>query len=253
MNRKRFLAYLAAAGTALLVRPTSLLGADTAATAASAEKIGPLLPWARLRFRCEGGDDDDWNGHANGDLNLIEAINRNTTINLAPNWYVADVAKLEEMTHFPFIFMHSELPPVLKEAERSNIREYLMRGGFLFAEDCVNGKHRTQGWSGYGDLFFLRMRSEFARIVPEAKLERLPDDHPVFHSVYDIRGGIPHMQGVQHGLQGLILNGRVIALLSPSDTHCGWTNGDQWFGPGATTAALRMGINMYVFAMTQSG
>lgn len=250
MNRKRFLALLAATGTAALLSRTPALLADDRATA-PVEKIGPLQTWARLRFRAHDGDDDDWNGHSNGDLNLIETINRHTSINIDPNWYIADIAKLEELTRHPFIFMHSELPPELTDAERANLREYLLRGGFLFAEDCVNGKHRTQGWSGYGDLFFRRMRDELPRIVPEAQFERLPNDHPVFHSLYDIRNGLPHMQGIAHGLHGLTLNGRVLALLSPSDTHCGWTNGDEWFGRGMTTATLRMGANIYVFAMTQ--
>jgi hypothetical protein len=60
------------------------------------------------------------------------------------------------------------------------------------------------------------------------------------------------MQGNPHGLHGLILNGRVVALLSPSDIHCGWTNGDQWFGRGSTTRAMQMGANIYAFAMTQA-
>jgi len=57
------------------------------------------------------------------------------------------------------------------------------------------------------------------------------------------------MQGVRHGLHGLFLNGRMVALLSPSDIHCGWANGDAWFGHQKQVAALQMGINIYLYAM----
>ncbi len=250
MNRKEFLTIMAAGGAAFLGRPLPALAA-AADPASAGGKIGPSLPWGRLKFMADGHDDDDWNVHSEGDLTLIDTINLNTSANVAPEWQVADVASIEQMGRFPFLFMHSELPPVLADKEKANLREYLLRGGFLFAEDCVNGKHRTNGWPGYGDLFFLRMVSVLEGLIPGAKLERLPYDHPVFHSVYHFKDGIPHMQGKQHGLHGLTLNGRVLALLSPSDTHCGWANGDAWFYPGAKQEALKMGVNLYVYAMTQ--
>ena len=68
-----------------------------------------------------------------------------------------------------------------------------------------------------------------------------------------MENGLPHMQGQAHGLHGITLNNRVVALLSPSDTHCGWTNGDLWFSPQKQQLAFRMGINIYLFAMTQPG
>lgn len=244
MNRRRFLPFLFAAAAAATVWPVAELAAEP-------EKVAPQQTWARLRFRAERNDDDDWNVHPNADLNLIEVINRNTTLNVEPKWYVADVASLEEMVQHPFLFMHAELPPTLSDAERANLREYLLRGGFLFAEDCVNGKGRTAGWPNNGDVFFQRMRKELPRIVPEAKFELLPNSHPIFHNVFGFKDGMPRMQGRSSGLWALTLNGRVLALLSPCDIHCGWANGDQWFHPGAAAIALRMGVNIYVFAMTQ--
>ena len=250
MNRKKFLNLMAAGGATFLGQPLSLFAAGGNQPAPG--KVGPLLPWGRMRFRADGPDDDDWNVHTEGDLTLIDEINQQTSVNLAPELRVADVAKADELANFPFLFMHSELPPDLTGTEKSNLREYLLRGGFVFAEDCVNGKHRTQGRRGYGDLFFLRMVEVFSNLVPGAKLERLPLDHPVFHTVHHFNNGLPHMQGVPHGLHGLTLNGRVLALLSPSDIHCGWTNGDEWFGRGTKLSSLKMGTNIYTYAMTQS-
>lgn len=215
---------------------------------AAASKRGPLAPWARLKFTCRGGDDDDWNVHPNGDLNLIDVIREHTTANVRKHWNVADVSELNAMTAFPFLFMHSEMGPELEDDHRKNLREYLLRGGFLFAEDCVNGKMRSDR---SGDEFFRKMVEEFAIIMPEGKLEKLPYDHPVFHCFHHFDNGCPHMQGKQHGLHSLTVKGRVVALLSPSDLHCGWTNGDQWFSASQQQKAFQMGTNIYLYAMTQ--
>jgi hypothetical protein len=243
ITRKTFMKLLAAGGA-------GFLGLDSL-VAAAGEVRGPASPWARLKFPCRGGDDDDWNVHPNGDLNLIDELRATSASNVEKRWNVADISRLDLMASFPFLFMHSERAPDLGGTERANLREYLLRGGFLFAEDCVNGKGRSDGSK---DEFFRRMAEvELARILPEAKLERLPYDHPVFHCFHHFNNGLPHMQGIPHGLHGLILNGRVVALLSPSDIHCGWANGDQWFGRQRQVEAMQMGANIYLYALTSGG
>jgi len=241
LTREQFLKLIAAGGA-------SFLGLNAPAHATPPPK-GPIVPWGRLKFTAENGDQEDWHVHPQGDLNLIDAVRDETSVNLEKKWNVADVADLGSMTQYPFLFMHAELAPVLSDADRQNLREYLLRGGFLFAEDCVHG----YGHHGNvdNDFFFRAMVEELPKILPEAKLERLPSDHPVFHCLYHF-DELPHMQGQRHGLHGLTYNGRVVALLSPSDLHCGWTDGDYWFGAGKTQQAMQMGTNIYLYAMTQS-
>ncbi len=242
IGRAQFLKLLATGGASFLGLHYSL--------PAFAGQRGPLSPWARLRFTCRGGDTDDWNVHPNGDLHLIDAVRDQSTANVEKRWNVADVAQLDSLVPFPFLFMHSEMAPELSETDRANLREYLLRGGFLFAEDCVMGKHRSDR---SGDEFFRRMAEvDIPKILPEAKLERIPNDHPVFHCYHDFQNGLPHMQGVRHGLHGMTLDGRLVALLSPSDIHCGWTNGDRWFGNGKRSQALKMGVNIYLHAMSRA-
>lgn len=243
LDRKSFLKLLAAGGA-------SFLGLGAQAMAATAMR-GSRVKWGRVKFRCIGGDTDDWNVHPHGDMNLMDAVIDQTTVNLDKQWNVAAIDKVAELSRYPFLFMHAELPPELDDKARKNLREYLLRGGFLFAEDCVIGKMNL-GTNPRNDRFFLTMAEELPRIVPEAKFERLPNDHPVFHSLYHMPAGLPHMQGTPHGGWGLTLRGRLLAFLSPSDLHCGWTNGDQWFGAGQQELALKMGANLYVHAMTQT-
>jgi hypothetical protein len=244
MTRRTFLTLLGLGGA---------LGFAAQSLVPAASNVrGPLLPWARLKFPCRDGDLDDWNVHPNGDLNLIDEIRAKTSLNVEKRWNVAESERLETMTPYPFIFMHAEMAPALGAKDVANLREYLLRGGFLFAEDCVNGKGRSDKSK---DEFFRRMRDvEFPRILPEATLEKLPNDHPVFHCLYRFNNGLPVMPGRKDlGLHGLKLNGRIVALLSATDLHCGWTNGAQWYGHEKHVESIQMGINIYLFAMCEGG
>lgn len=257
LTRQDFLRMMAAGGATFLGLPPGVAAAapDEEAPLVTAPLRGLEVPWSRVCFTCDRDgveDNDDWNVHPNGDLNLMDSIRDQASVNVAKKWNVADVTQLDSMVAFPFLFMHAELPPALDATARKNLREYLLRGGFLFAEDCVIGKDRKPHGAGR-DLFFQRMAVELPGIVPEAKFEKLPKDHPVFHSFYHMPDGLPHMQGEPWGLHALTLNGRVLALLSPSDNHCAWTNGDTWFGPEKRIQAMRMGTNIYIYAMTQTG
>jgi hypothetical protein len=242
ISREHFLKLLTAGGA-------SFLGLDSIAPADSLIK-GPPVPWSRLKYVGEDGDQDDWHVHPQGDLNLLDSLREQSSINIDKKWNVADVSDLPSMAQYPFLFMHGEIEPVLDDTARANMREYLLRGGFIFAEDCVNG-YGHHGNNGINDFFFLSMINQLPAILPGSKLEKLPFDHPVFHCFHHFDNGIPHMQGTPHGLHAVTYDDRVVALISPSDLHCGWTNGDGWFGEGKSRLSMQMGINIYLYAMTQ--
>jgi hypothetical protein len=243
ITREQFLKVISAGGA-------SFLGLSSLAGAADPPK-GPAVPWSRLKYVGENNDQDDWHVHPQGDLNLLDSLKGQTSVNIVKKWNVADISNLDSMTQYPFLFMHGEVAPALDDNAKNNLREYLLRGGFLFAEDCVNG-YGHHGSSRNNDYFFRAVHDLLPAIVPNSKMDKLPFDHPVFHCFHHFDNGMPHMQGTEHGLHGLTVDGRVVALLSPSDLHCGWVNGDAWFGAGKTDQALQMGINIYLYAMTQN-
>ena len=242
LTRKHFLKLVAAGGASFLGVNSPVFGQET--------HKGPLVPWGRLRFIAEQGDTEDWHVHPHGDINLMDLIRDVTSINLEKKWNVADVSDLTSMIEYPFLFMHGELAPILDSTAQQNLREYFLRGGFLFAEDCVNG-YCHHGFNTTNDFFFRSIIDQLPSILPEAKIEKLPMDHPLFHCFYHFDEW-PHMQGTPWGPHGLILDGRLVALISPSDLHCGWTNGDRWFGMGKQKLALQMGANIYMYAMTRA-
>ncbi len=202
---------------------------------------GSRVQWARLKFRVGPGI-PDWHHHPEGDLNLIERIRDVTSVNLGFGFNAPDVAKLDEMIECPFIFMHAQNQPALTEGERQNIREYLRRGGFLFIDDCVLS-------SSQPDPFYVGMRQEMKRILPNARYVNFDNDknHEIFRCFYQLPNGLPHVQGRNHGLIGVYDKDRLVAVMCASDMHCAWA---QFFGQQKEQAALAMAVNIYVYAMT---
>ena len=256
VSRRDFTKLMAVGGASFLASPmlpelfeSQKLLADVRRAGFGEHDKGAVTNWGRLRFRCTGGDDDDWNVHPHGDIKLISHINEDLSVNLSNTWNVADVGKLDDMCKLPLLFMHAECAPELQDEEKKNLKEYLERGGFLYAEDCVNGKFHHHQPDGTTDLLFRGMQDTLRDLLPGSTFERLDTEHPIYHSYFDLMTGQPHMQGIEHGGWGLTYKKRLVAYLSPSDAHCGWTN-EQWFGVAKSREACKIGTNVYLYAMT---
>ena len=209
----------------------------------SQPKRGGRVRWGRLKFPLATAG-AKWYSHPEGDLNLIQRIRTVTNVDLAFDFGVADVADLTQMTEFPFIFMHAQQPAALSDLHRANIREYLRRGGFLFIDDCMAAPSQP-------DVFYKAMRNEMRRILPAARYDRFDTDrnHEIFRCVYRMPDGLPqgHPRGRNNGLWGVYDKDRLVALMCSNDFHCAWA---QWFGQQSEELALRIGVNIYVYAMS---
>ena len=62
----------------------------------------------------------------------------------------------------------------LTDAQAAQLREYLLRGGFLMVDDF----HGTREWA----IFVESMR----RVFPDRPIVDLPDDDPIFHTFWDL-------------------------------------------------------------------
>lgn len=217
---------------------------------------GVVSDWARMKFASEHNE-NNWQVHPHGDLNLIQRINGEVSTNVSETWNVAEMKTMDQLIQFPFIFMHAESPPKLSNIERQNLKEYLQRGGFLYAEDCVRGYNSYPTRSAnQRDWFFRRMKAELMLIAEQteqAVFKLIPLDHPVFSCYYNLPAGQPYMQGNRShiGAHGLFIKNRLVAYLSAFDAHCGWTN-EQWFGRRKSQEAVKIGTNVYLYAMTHA-
>jgi hypothetical protein len=132
----------------------------------------------------------------------------------------------------------------LSNEQRIALREYVTRGGTVFAVAC------------HGDpRFSAAFVKEMGKVFPGKRLERLPPDHPVFKTVYDVsrvgysaevkghEDGLPYLLGIDFGC-------RTGVFLSPLCMTCSWANVKHTACPGWSSAdGAKMGVNMVAYAL----
>ena len=82
-----------------------------------------------------------------------------------------------EIFHCPFMMMTEPGGAFFSDEEAKQLRDYLVRGGFLWADDF------------WGEYAWMHWDSEIRKALPaeEFPLTDVPLDHPIFHLLYDVR------------------------------------------------------------------
>ena len=205
---------------------------------------GSRVSWCRLKFPVRGSSSResawDWHAHPSGDVKMIQVLRDYTSINLKQEWNVVDISDLDKMCSFPLIFMHGQRLININRKAENNLKEYILRGGFLLIDDCVYSKLAP-------DLFFRSMLKKLKKLFPEAKFKRLRTKHDLFKCYFKVYRW-PHMQGRNNGIHAVYYKKRLISLIYSSDLHCGWVDAG-WFSYAKTQNAYKMGVNLYIYAM----
>lgn len=242
LSRRRLL------GTGLAAAAGTLgLGRAAPALADAAVKTGKFI-FPRLQFTVYDNTPDIWNVAPLGDANLRKKLQELTNINVSLEPKVVRLGDFDDMCRNPFVFMTSEGYFKLPDNEEQNLREFLERGGFIHADDCV--------YAAREDRFFRYYVALIDKLFPGNPMRKVPDDHEIYHVYFDMPrwpGGAsacPHMQGVDHGLFGLFERGtgRIMTVATPGDLHCGWQN--RFWGPDHTLACIKMGINIIIYFLS---
>jgi len=196
----------------------------------------------RMMFHVNDGTPDQWNTDPVGDAILRDRLKRLTNINVSRDPIVVRLADLDHMCRYPFVFATSEGYFRLPDQEEKNLREFLMRGGFVLADDCVLG--RT------GDRFFQDYRKLMRRVFPRHEIRKVPKNHELYHCYFDFPDGAVHLQGQKHGDWAVFEKGtgRILTLNVPGDLHCGWCS--MFFTPAQNEQAIRMGVNIVIYYLT---
>lgn len=132
---------------------------------------------------------------------FLSNVQKETNLEVTPKYF--DV-KLREakLFHYPFSVFSGEDDFKLQDAERQNLRKYLLNGGFVLASpSCSNEK-----W----DKAF---RREMKLTFPNHQLERLPMEDPIFNTVYDIKK-LVDKKGKTVLLEAMRINGRIAMIYS---------------------------------------
>ncbi|MFT4862796.1 MAG: hypothetical protein ACI95C_002020 [Pseudohongiellaceae bacterium] len=188
------------------------------------------------------------------DRNFLRGVSRLTNIRVMSDPIVLRFDD-DKIFDYPFLYMlevgqgggiH------MQPGEIQNLREYLLRGGFLLIDDFWG----QQQW----DSFY----ASFSQVFPDREIVELQPDHEIFHVYYDIDGPtmIPALyrsdefgeQGIDFASNHAILDdeGRVMVLINwNSDMGDGW---EHTYHPDYPTryanSAYRLGINYLMYSMT---
>jgi len=205
---------------------------------------GERVGWARLKTASP-----HWKGHAQTDPRLIRFFREETTLNIDPTWYEADVDDLKEMCSYPLLFAQN-IQPVTDPNARHNLAEYVRRGGFLLIDACINPNLR-----GNPDTFISEQIRTLKICLPEAQVSLLPNDHEIFHCFFKFNAGPPHTEDHEgwgdHGLYGIYIGSRLAGVISTSGLQCGWAGMKPV--PGHDSRCMQMLVNIYVYAMLRAG
>lgn len=141
---------------------------------------------------------------------------------------------------YPFIFMTGHGNITFSERDINNLRRYLLRGGFLYADDDY----------GMDEAF----RREIKKVFPERDLIELPADHEIFHCFFSFPNGIPKIHehdGKRPQAFGIFDDhGRMMVFYTyETNISDGWSDAHD-NPPEISEKAFRMGANLFYYLLT---
>jgi hypothetical protein len=149
----------------------------------------------------------DWNHHRSDLANLTDHVEQLWRRDLTWQVVNAAAASVEDLLQAPVLFVSGRLAPRFTPEEKVRLRDYVDRGGFIFAEGCCDGGDFDRGF-----------RQLMADIFPEEeyKLRLLPPDHPIW------RAEQPVDPEYLRPLWGIDVGCRTSVVYCPDDLSCYW-------------------------------
>jgi len=210
-----------------------------------------------LLSKLKHGADDEWNQHCSDVDNLTRYVESRWQRDLC--WQVVDLdaATVEDLLESPVLYLCGRTSPNPKAAAAQEqlarkLRDYLDRGGFVFAEAYSDGAEFDRG--------FRELINERVFPEPEYRLVPLPPEHPVWRTEEAVDAKyVRPLWGIEFGC-------RTSVVYCPPDASgherpslsCLWElsrpGRDQQFSPevrGQVDAGLSIGINVLAYATSR--
>jgi hypothetical protein len=208
----------------------------------------------------------------NAGENFMLRLSQLTTIKIKTDEYgdpVQEVLRLtdESLFDYPYIFISDVGTVQFNEKEVDALREYLLRGGMLHADDF------------WGDEAWDYWEAQIYRVLSPDKyiIEDIPLTHDIFHIVFDVKE-IPQVPSIQHWYRSLRSGlattsergaetaephfrgifhpetGRLMVLMTHNtDIADGWEKEREnidYFKKFSVKMSYPVGINIVVYALT---
>jgi Domain of unknown function (DUF4159) len=224
--------------------------------------------WTFARLMYPPGANDGYRGRFDGDWrrglslwtqdfpradrHFALAVRRLTRIEARGVEQCVNPDKADDLYNWPWLYAVQVGEWGITDAEAAKLRDYLLRGGFLMADDF----HGTEESS----VFEASMR----RVFPDRRIVDIPNEDAIFHTVYDLEDryqivGAEHLSE-GHKKDGYVARwrgiyddkGRVMVAISfNSDVGDSWEWADEPQYPEKFSAlGVRLGVNYIVYAMT---
>jgi len=193
------------------------------------------------RLHYDGGG--DWYANPSSLPNLLREIRQRTSLRTASEEKVVTLSG-DDVWNVPYLYMTGHGNVRFSDEDLQVLRRFLQQGGFLHADD------------NYG--MDASIRRELARLFPDRQLVEVPADHPIYHLVYDFPRGLPkiheHDKKPAQGF-GIFLDGRLVVYYTyETDLGDGWEDPEvHRDSPEKREAALRMGVNLFAYAVGYGG
>ncbi|MFQ5708419.1 MAG: DUF4159 domain-containing protein [bacterium] len=172
--------------------------------------------------------------------NLYNVMKATTNIKVAKEYNILTFAD-DEIFEYPFIYACEIGYLKLSESEIKNLREYLLRGGFLMVDD-FRFPVELNNWI-----------REIRKVLPDRPMVELHINHPIFHCFFDLKDieePTPYLPNWPPKYYGIFDDqGRLMVMINyNTDVGDGW----EWpdVDPGFSTESFKLGINYIIYSLT---
>jgi hypothetical protein len=162
---------------------------------ATEESFDGAFHYCRLAYRSSrGGDGGGWGtDFPDADINLSIRLGELTKIRISRNDAGHPQPLVVRMTddtlfHCPFIMAQEVGSIFITDEEAVRLREYLLKGGFLWVDDY---------WGSYAwDVWY----SQITKVFPPGEYPNvdIPKDHKMFQLMFHLKDGVPQVPSINH-------------------------------------------------------
>jgi len=211
-------------------------------------------PRRRHSFDWTEGNSSWTEDYPRADRHFLQALRRLTRVDTRSVEQPVNLDDGDDVFNYPFLYVAMPGSWDLTPAQVEKLREYLLRGGFLMADDF------------WGTEECANFESGIEKVLPGRPIVELPDAEPIFHTVYDLddRYQIPGEWATRFGRSyrsdGTVAHWRgiyddkgrlLVAICLNSDTGDSWEFADEPSYPEKYSAlGIRLGVNFVIYAMT---
>ncbi len=181
----------------------------------------------------------DWYANPTSLPNLIQFCNSNIQTRIKTKPATVEPSS-PDLHSYPYVHLTGHGNVIFSEADISNLRDYLMAGGFLHIDD-------NYGLDAY-------IRKEIKKILPNNDLIEIPATHPIFQKPFSFPAGLPKIHehdGKRPQAFGIFIQNKLVLLYTyECDLGDGWEDAEVNNDPREVREkALKMGANIihYIF------